>query len=394
MKSLSFFALTSSLTLADIDIYPTLHFSGIVGETSADSFADVGGHAHDPNDSVALQGLDVGLNLKVDDWFAAFANINAFTTGSDHDLESEWEEGFVKFQNLPGGFEIRGGRFLNRLGLQNNRHLHAWSFVNANLSTSQFLGEEGLTTEGIEVTWMKEFDQSFFALTASYGKAAEHDEHGHGEEEEHDEEEGHEEEEEGHGHSSAEDAYFNQELTTARALFGYNHTDFHQHRIGLNGAWGDNGYGRDSSLYSLDYSYTWRENGLENGGRSFAIGAEFFHRDVQWTHEDDPTEKGSTTQTGYMAFAQYRFAEQWVADLRYEHLEGRTGGGELHDGEIEYAFNAAERDRLSLALTREFEYKELDSYMRVQYSHDKTDEGNDDSIWLQFGFNFGKGEVR
>ncbi|MFT6379312.1 MAG: hypothetical protein ACJA16_000116 [Akkermansiaceae bacterium] len=386
MKTFTFLALTTSITLAEVEIYPTLHFSGLVGETSAESFGDVGGHAHDPNDSVALQGLDAGLNLKVDDWFAAFVNINAFTTGPDHDLESELEEGFAKLENLPGGFEIRGGRFLNRIGLQNNRHLHSWNFVNANLSSSQFLGEEGLITEGIEVTWMKEFDQSFLALTASYGKAPEHEEHG-------DEEEEHEEEE-GHGHEAAEDAYFNQELMTARALFGYNHNDFHQHRFGLNGAWGDNGYGRDTNLHSIDYTYTWRENGLESGGRSFAIGAEYFHRDVQWTHPENTANQGSSSQNGYMAFASYRFAEEWIADLRYEHLQGRSAGPELDMGEIEYAFDSAARDRFSVALTREFQYKETNSHLRLQYSHDDTSEGKDDSIFLQFGFNFGQGEVR
>jgi hypothetical protein len=398
MKSLSFLALTCSLSLAEIEIYPTLHFIGVIGDTTADSLADVGGHAHDPNtNDLSVQGLDVGLNVKVDDWFAAFVNMNAFTD-ADRELDAELEEAFAKFQNLPGGFEIRAGRFLNRSGLQNNRHLHSWNFVNANLTTSQFLGEEGLFTEGVELNWFREFDQSFIALTASYGNAPEHDHHGEEEHDEHeDEDEEHEEEaehEEEHGHESAEGALFNGKITTARALFGYNNSDFHQHRLGFNGAWGENGYDRDTSLFSADYTYTWRENGLESGGRAFSIGAEHFYRDVQWTHAENAANQGSTSQSGYMAFAQYRFAEQWIADLRYEHLEGSTGGPELDMGEIEYAFSSAERDRLSLALTYEFEYKELDSYIRTQYSHDKTDEGDEDSIFLQVGFNFGQGEVR
>ena len=395
MKILTSLALTSSLTFADVDLFPTLHFNGVVGETSADSFEDIGGHAHDPNNNFALQGLDVGMNLRVDDWFAAFVNGNFFTT-SDHQLDAEWEEAFVKFKNLPGGFEVRSGRFLNRLGLQNNLHLHSWNFINSNLSTSQFFGEEGLFTEGVELTWMREFDQSFLALTASYGNAAEYDhDHGHGHDDDDDhEEEGHDDHGDEHSGEASEDALFTDELITARALFGYNHTDFHQHRVGLNGAWGDNGYDRDTSLYSIDYVYTWRENGIEPGGRAFSIGAEYFHRDVQWTHPENAVNQGSTNQNGYMVFANYRFAEQWIADLRFEHLQGRSAGPELDMGEVEYAFATAERDRFSVALTREFEFKETDSYVRVQYSHDDTEEGKDDSIWLQFGFNFGQGEVR
>ncbi len=396
------FALASSLTAAEIDIYPTLHFNGVVGDTTADSFEEVGGHAHDPNDEIALQGLDIGLNARVDEWFSAFANITVFTD-SDHKLDWEWEEAFAKF-NTPGGFEIRGGLFLNRFGLQNNIHLHNWNFANANLSTSQFLGDEGLATEGFEINWQRDFDQSFIILTASYGKAREHaheDEHGEEEEDHHEDEDDHDEEEEDHdkdedehGHESAEDALFNHELITARALFGYNQTDFHQHRLGLNGAWGDNGYGRNTRLHSVDYTYTWRENGLDAGGRAFSIGAEYFHRDVQWAHPDDSNFQGSTSQNGYMAFVNYRFTENWIADLRYEHLQGVSGGPEDHEGEIEYAFASGERDRLSLALTREFLYKDTRSMVRLQYSHDETEEGGDDSIWLQFGFNFGRDEVR
>lgn len=382
-----FFSLSALPLLADFSLDPTLHFRGIIGETSADSFEEIAGHAHDPNDEIALQELDLGLNLRYDDWLAAFANVNVYTT-SDHELDAEWEEGFVKLQELPGGFEIRAGRFLNRLGLQNNRHLHGWSFVNSNLSSSNFLGEEGLITEGVEVTWLREFDQSFLAFTASYGKASEHDHH---DEEGHDEDGDHEEE---HGHGAAEDAYFGDELVTARILFGYNHTDFHQHRFGLNGAWGDNGYGRDTSLHSIDYSYTWRENGIDVGGREFSIGAEYFHRDVQWVHPEEADLRGSTSQNGWMAFASYRFAEQWVADVRYEHIQGRTGGADIHMGEVEYAFESAERDRFSAALTREFELNDLDAHIRLQYSHDDTDEGDHDSIWLQFGFDFGGEEVR
>ena len=378
MKTLTFLALSTSLTLAaDINLYPTLHFTGVAGETTADSFGTVGGHGHDPNDEFAVQGIDAGINLTVDNWFAAFANINVFTD-SERELDAELEEAFVKLHNLPGGFEIRAGQFLNRIGLQNHIHLHGWDFVNSNLSTSQLLGEEGLFTEGVEVNWARHFNQSFIALTASYGKAAEHEE---------------EEEEEG-ANEGTESAFFDHDLITARALFGYNQSDFHQHRLGLNGAWGDNGFGRSNSLHSIDYTYTWRENGLEPGGRSFSVGAEFYNRNVRFVNPINSDNQGSTSQNGYMVFAQYRFAEKWVAGFRYEHIQGREAGPEFDNGDIEFAFAPEERDRLSLALTHEFQHHDFDSYARLQYSHDQTDEGNDDSIFFQLGFNYGAGEIR
>jgi hypothetical protein len=388
MKCFTVLVLTTAPLLSQIKIDPVLHFNGVIGDTSASSLSAVGGHAHDPNNHYAVQGFEPGLNLRVDDWLAGFANINSFTT-SDHAFDWEIEEAFLKLQNLPGGVEIRGGRMLNRIGLQNNQHLHAWNLVNSNLTTSRFLGEEGLLTEGAELTWRHDFDRGFFALSTNFGNASSHDPH-----EEEEEDHGDEDHDDHEGHAS-ENAFMEDNVITTRALFSYNRSDFHQHRFGLNTARGENGYGRETSLHSLDYVYTWRENGLELGGRSFSVGAEVFYRDVEWQGEEDPTNRGSSSQNTWMAFANYRFHPQWIADLRYENQSGALGGGEMHLGEFEYAFESESRERMTLALTREFRHTPLSiSTVRLQYSHDTLEEGNADSIWLQFGFDFGGPEVR
>lgn len=393
MKTISVLALSASPLLADISLDPTFHFNGVVGETSADSFGEIGGHAHDPNDNFAVQGFEPGLNLRVDDWFAGFTNINVFTD-SDNDVDWELEEAFLKFKNLPGGFEFRGGRMLARIGLQNNQHLHAWTLVNSNLTTSQFLGEEGLMSEGVELTWRKDFDQGFFAISTNFSNTASH--HHHDEDDDHDDhdedEEGHDEHE--HEHSS-EDAFMEDNVLVTRALFGFNHNDFHQHRLGINTAWGENGYGRDTSMHSIDYVYTWRENGLEPGGLELSVGAEYFYRDVEWIGEDDPSLRGASSQNSFMAYIDYRFHPKWIAGFRYEYLEGASGGADIHMGETEYAFQSSERERVTLALTREFRHTDIMlSTIRLQYSHDMLEDENADSIWLQFGFDFGGPEVR
>ncbi len=378
MKNFSLFSLVflPIVAFAETTLDPTLHLSVVGGISSADNPGDLAFHGHDPNDDTALQGFDIGLNLRHNDWLAAFVNVNAFTT-SEGDLEAEWEEAFAKVQNLPGGFELRAGRFQNRLGLQNHLHQHGWNFVNANLSTAQFLGEEALITEGLELTWLRESDYTLFALTGSFGKAAEEDEHG--------EDEGEELEDE-HSEHGSEDALFTNNLATVRALFSYNYDDFHHHSFGLNGAWGQNGYGnnRDTSLYSADYVYQWRKNGLENGGREFSTGVEAFLREVEWANDEGAS--GETSQSGFMVFGRYRFAEQWIADLRYEEIQGREPAEEVDLG--------GNRERISVALTREFELGGWDSNARLQYSHDQLEEGSEDTVWLQFGFNFGAGEIR
>ena len=197
-----------------------------------------------------------------------------------------------------------------------------------------------------------------------------------------------------HGPSS-KNALMEDNVFVTRALLSYNWTDFHQNRLGINTAWGNNGYGRDTSIHSIDYVYTWRENGIELGGREFSVGAEYFYRDVEWIGEDQPFLRGAVSQNSLMAFVDYRFHPQWIAGLRYEHLEGATGGTDVHMGETEHAFKSSKRERLTLALTREFRSSDIIfSTIRLQYSHDNLEEENADSIWLQFGFNFGGPEVR
>lgn len=375
-------AISTSPMLADISLDPTFHFNGIIGDTSANSFSEIGGHVHDPNDNFAVQGLEPGMNLRVDDWLAGFTNINVFTD-SNHEIDWELEEAFLKFKNLPGGFELRGGRMFARMGLQNNQHLHAWTLANSNLTTSQFLGEEGLMSEGVELTWRKDFDRGFFAISSNFSNTDSHhhrDEEGHGEDE--------------YGQSS-EDAFMENSVFVTRALLSYNWSDFHQNRLGINTAWGENGYGRDTSMHSIDYVYTWRENGIELGGREFSIGAEYFHRDIEWMDEAEPILLGATSQNSLIAFVNYRFHPQWIAGFRYEYLEGASSGADIHLGETKSAFESAERKRLTLALTREFRHSDIIvSTIRLQYSHDNLEDKNADSIWLQFGFHFGGPEIR
>lgn len=376
--------LMSGVGFAEIRLEPTLHLTVTGGASSVDSLEELASSAHDPNDEFGLQGLDVGMNFHVDDWLKGFANVNAFTD-AEGDLDAEWEEAFLKLSDLPYGIEVRAGRFLNRFGSQNNRHLHAWNFVDRNFSTSTFLGDEGLYTEGGELTWTSDFDRGFFALTGSFGNAVTHDHHGGNEE-------GHgDDDEDEHGHEEgAEDAYFSDTFWTARAMVGFNQDDFNQHRLGVNTASGDNAYEEGSSdVFSADYTYTWRENGLEGGGQSFSAGAEFFHRNAIYEVGED------ASHTGWMAFASYELNEKWRFDFRYDRINEVEAGLHGAPADPAYELTIHGRERYSIAATRAFQISDNAlARLRLQYNHDKLEEGSEDSIWLQFSYDFGPGEVR
>ncbi|MGE9267568.1 MAG: hypothetical protein ACQKBY_05690, partial [Verrucomicrobiales bacterium] len=271
-----------SLDLLPVDEMLTLsaHANTVVGTSSGDP-GELAVHGHDPNQDATIQALELSLSVRANDYVEAFVGVNTFLNLED-ELDGEWEEGFVKLKNLPGGFELRGGRYLNRLGSQNNVHLHGWDFVDANLSTGFFLGEDGLRTEGIELSWFGETGQARYGISTSFGNALEHshdhgghaheehedhdhDDHDHHDEHEDHDEHGHDEEHDEHG-EAREMAYFVEDLVTTRAFVNYRHTDFHQHELGLSYAQGRNGYRRDTKLFGMDYEYQWRENGLEAGG--------------------------------------------------------------------------------------------------------------------------------
>ncbi len=382
--SITLAALTFSahILTAAPDFALTIHGNATAGITD-DSHQRTGIHAHDPNNDYNLQGIDLGLSMRANEYIEGFINANVFLDHED-DVDGEWEEGFLKFKNLPlpgdvGTLEVRGGFFLNRVGVENNVHLHGWEYVNANLSTGLFLGEEGLRTQGGEVSWVKELSTGDLSISGSYGKAMEH-EHGHDEEEHHEDEHGHDEENE-----SRELAYFNHNLVTARAQLRHNATDFFQHRVGVSFAHGDNGYGRDTSLMGADYTFIWRENGLESGGREISAGLEYFHRNVEWRDEDHASNTGDTAQQSLALKSAYAWNENWRVGARYEWVEGASGD----------VFGMEEYQRASLALTHTKRFSEdWSSVTRLQLNHDKIGKDSSNNAYLQIGFNYGGAEVR
>ena len=132
-----------------------------------------------------------------------------------------------------------------------------------------------------------------------------------------------------------------------------------------------------TDIYGADFTYTWRENGLESGGQQFRWRSEWLMRDVE-------NDEGGFDDCGFNTALLWEFSENWEAGLRYGYLEG------VSDPEL------AERHRISPSITKKFDLgDQLTGLLRLQYNHDDIKGlGTEDSIWLQFGFDWGPGEVR
>ncbi len=351
---------------------PTLHLRLVHGSTSLPA-DEVGFGGHDPKeDNFNFQGFEIGANIYAGEYVRGFATVNVFKNDGE-DFDSEFEEGFLKLVNLPGGFEVRGGRMLARFGDQNARHLHGWDFVNSNLTNVRFLGDDGFAYDGGELSWVvpTPFED---ILSIGFGSAVAHAHHE--EEEEHDDD--HDDDHDEHGHNEeAEMARPEKNIIAFRyqARFGAN--DYHRFRVGGSFLTGDNGFDKTTNIYGADFTYTWRENGLESGGQQLRWRTEWLMRDVE-------NDEGGFEDSGFNTALLWEFAEGWEAGLRYEWLEG------VSDPEL------AERTRISPSLAKRIDFgDDLTGIIRLQYDHDDIDgHGTEDSIWLQFGFDWGPGEVR
>ncbi len=359
-------------------LFPQFHGAGVLGGTTGEFEELAQGH-HDPQTTLTLQALEFGLSLRLGDYIEGFAVYSAYTD-AEGELDGELEEAFLKLVNLPGGFELRGGRFFNRFGFQNALHNHAWNFVNQNLTNGRFLQEGELITEGGELTWMvPAFTRS--ALSISFGQTLGHDGHDHGHDD-HDEPE-----------FEAEGAEFTDEIFGIHYFAQWDANDFHQNRFTLSAAFGDNEFGRTTQIYGLGYEYLWRQNGYQAGGSYFRWRNEVFYRhiaavsgEIHEEHDDDnhddESRRANLDEAGFYSSLAYGFNDYLEAGLRFDYVSG-IGAMDLDS-----------RFRVSPNLTVGLNAQRT-AYARVQYDFINSSEfGNEHAVYLQVGFNWGGPEVR
>jgi hypothetical protein len=338
-------------------LFPNLHLHGVGGFTTGEA-EELASGGHDPQrEPFSAQAIEPGVSLRTK-YVEGFANYLWFQD-AEGDWDGEWEEAFGKIVNIPGGFEMKGGQYLSRFGALNDKHLHAWDFVDSEMVLSRFLGDDGLLLQGGELSWTLPLgmDPALVSVaTLGFGNARSHEEHAHG----HDE-----------------------EVWTARLMARYRLNDFHTVTAGVSWATGTNGFDRDTDVIGFDAEYLWRENGLEPGGRAFRWRNEFLWRDVDaftYHEEDDETFRGSYQEWGFYTHAIYSWNDRLDTGLRLGWVEG------IDD------FGQDERLRISPAVTWWFD-KGRRIGMRAQYNYDSiASSDNEHSLWLQLNIALGSNE--
>lgn len=409
-----FFAGTA-LFAAPFTLDPSIHLTAAAGDSEAEEGALALGH-HDPTrESGTVQGIEAGLSLRTEYHLEGFATYT-FYYGLEEEWEDELEEGFLKLVDLPGGFEVRGGRMLSRFGGHNTRHLHGWDRVDMPLVLGRFLGDDGLILDGADVLWSKSGIASTYGLLVGFGEAKTHehgdDEHDH--DHEHDADHAHEEHEEdghddhaGHAHDMGR---FVDRVFNGRAFARWNPDDFVHHQAGISAAFGENGFGRDTAVVGLDYSRTWRENGIEAGGRQLVWETEVLARHVEAVepehheeHEHDAEDEHDEHDEDHEHHAEHEHEENGGDLDKVEYGFETSMTATLHDM-VDFGVHAGwvsgideldvdERWRFSPVVTFRPMKSETVSF-RVQYNYDMLEDEDVSSVWAQLNISFGGPEVR
>lgn len=364
-------------------LFPHVHFDAIFGDSTADPSTLVIGH-HDPDrEGWTISNIEFGASLRTGEYFEAFGTYAA-KIDLDDQWQGEYEEWFGKLKNLPGGFELRGGRYYNRFGLHNTYHPHGFDWSDQYLVSGRFLGEDALTSIGGEVTWTLPVSWTSL-INVSVGVAPELEEEKHAEPAV-------------EPLFEAEGATFDDVITAVNWTNLYNYNDFHQFRAGLSGAWGENLWGKTTQVYGAHFEYQWRENGFEAGGsyfrwrteamiRSFDAvsghlpGEEAPEEEKHEDHEEKPRD-GSLDEFGMYTSLLYGLHNGLEFGLRGEYVSGIAEAG------------LDERFRVSPGVTY-YVNQARTLKLRLQYNYDHSNSfGNEHSVWAQVGFNWGGAEVR
>ncbi|MEN3027868.1 MAG: hypothetical protein ABDH29_01270, partial [Aquificaceae bacterium] len=114
-------------------------------------------HRHEEEHGHSLLNDRRGFNLNygelflyapVDPYFDLYATIPF----SEHGAEVE--EAYAVTRGLPGGFQLKIGKFRSSFGRLNLQHPHVWDFATQPLPNKVFLGDHGLVEKGVQINWL------------------------------------------------------------------------------------------------------------------------------------------------------------------------------------------------------------------------------------------------
>ena len=344
----------------------------------------LGGEAGLLDEGLALWETELTASANIDNLFYGQTTIGLHS--HEGEIEVDVEEAFVDTLALPAGFGLRFGRFYSSVGYLNDKHTHAWDFVDAPLAYQAFLGGQ-YRDDGVRASWVAPLDALFVEVGAEALRGDTYP---------------------GGGNSD--------NLGGVQNLFakvggdvGQNNSwqvgvtrlnaDVAERSAGAHGHDHEDEHGGEGASFSGDSDLTvidavWKTD--LGGERALIFQGEYFMRDEdgQVTLAEESGEAAfdyDGDHDGWYLQGIFQLNRQWRAGLRYDRLSvdndltmvsNSTGED---DDEIfeESGFESHSRDPDRWAAMVDWSPSEF-SRIRLQYARDDSREDTDNQIFLQY----------
>lgn len=264
------------------------------------------GHSHGIEDGFQIREVEVVLSGSVDPYFDLVAQLGFSEDGV------ELEEGYFQTTSLPGGLQIKGGKFLSDVGYINRQHTHNWDFTDQPLVMESLFGDEGLNEVGLQLSWLPATRMySRFGVELLEG------------------------DNEVIANASEEADEFGLEeassprLITAFAKFGPDLGHDHALLGGISGGYSevwqevdeehDEALDGDAWFVGLDFVYKY-DAGRTLGHGNWTVQGEYFYRERDVDFREDGVREGSGKfkQDGLYLQTVYGFRPRWNTGLRFD----------------------------------------------------------------------------
>lgn len=336
--------------------------------------------------SFNLGESELTVSANIDPYFSG-----VFIAAMTPENEVEVEEGYVQNAGFIPGATLKFGRFLSGFGYLNEKHAHAWDFVDAPLVHQALFGGQ-LKEEGLQARWLAP-TPVFMEIGLEAGRGGAFPGSGRNRN-------GansgmvffHVGDDVGASNSYRVGASYRKTTAADRRFEDVNSLD--EDVI--------NAFDGDSKMWGVDLIWKWSPNG-NPVERNFKFQTEYFQRreDGRLTYDVDGTSTpGSGTdfyrskQSGWYAQAVYQFMPRWRAGLRYEELDYGTVDNGLAINSVNGLTAAdfpriAENDPKRIAAMVDASPSEF-SRLRLQFSRDEARfDQSDNQIFLQYIMSLG-----
>ncbi len=327
----------------------------------------LGGEAGPVTEGLSLGETEIDVSSNVDDLFTAWLTVPIVI--EDGETVVEVEEAWIETLGLPGGLSLRMGRFFSDIGYLNDKHSHAWDFVDQPLAYQAFLGNQYID-DGAQLRWVAPADL-YIELGAEILRGDRYPAAG------------------------AEHTGFG--AYSMHARFGGD--------VGYSSSWlaglsylstknnaresGDEDkpllFSGDADVLLAEFVWKWAPNGNWKQ-KNFKFQAEYLWRDEEGIYAlpDGRVLPWDVDQEGWYMQAVYQARPGWRLGARYDALSSDEPGS---------AFTGTLLDPMSkhpmrFSLMADWSHSEF-SRLRLQYTHDEAGIEDDEQWGLQYIYSIG-----